>query len=80
MSFLEEAYYSESKDTTSHHVHFEFKGRTASSTGYKSHFTYIQNICSDPFGAATELANQLFEEVKSQCPERLVREVQLSLF
>lgn len=61
-------------------VHFEFRGITASETGYKSHYTYTEAIESTgggPFEFAKLCAQNLYEGVKAMEPERFSKQLKL---
>jgi hypothetical protein len=67
-------------DESFHHVHFEFRGRTASETGYRSHFCNVQQLVRDPYTSAWLMAQGFYKELKKKHPQLIAREVQLSLF
>lgn len=67
-------------DDTMHHVHFEFRGRTASETGYRSHFCFVKELVRDPYTSAWLIAQGFYKILKKQHPKLIAREVQLSIF
>ena len=62
-------------------IHFEFRGITASATGFKSHFTYLEAldlVNGSPYEFAQQLAEELYQETKTNHPQIFYN--QLNLF
>ena len=60
-------------------VHLEFFGKTASPTGYRSHYEYIEILSDDVYTYVVEVAIFLYERLKRQHPD-ILKPKQMSLF
>lgn len=66
------------ESTLSTVVRVQFFGMIASSTCYKSYFTSISQLRTNPYGFALYASKMLYKQVEAECPEQLQR--QLNLF